>query len=277
LSIGHNGVVTPQAQWSFEPSVLIGVAILALAYGWAWRRARGPRQPHPPGVGRLVQFAGGLLVILAALVSPLDSLGDQLMVMHMVQHMLVLDVAPILLILGLTKGLLRPVTRRVHALERRAGPFAHPAFAVIFYSGLLWVWHIPYMYDRAQGSSVVHVCEHLCFAVAGSLYWWHLLSPIRSRMRLGGLGPIAYMVATKLIVGLLGIALAFAPGEIYAFYAHKPHYWGLTPHFDQSMAGLVMALEQSIVMGIALVYLFVRMLGESEREAERAERFGVAA
>jgi cytochrome c oxidase assembly factor CtaG len=195
----------------------------------------------------------------------------------MVQHMLVLDVAPILLILGHTKGLLRPVTRRVHALERRAGPFAHPAFAVIFYSGLLWVWHIPYMYDRAQGSSVVHVCEHLCFAVAGSLYWWHLLSPIRSRMRLGGLGPIAYMVATKLIVGLLGIALAFAPGEIYAFYAHKPHYWGLTPHFDQSMAGLVMALEQSIVMGIALVYLFVRMLGESEREAERAERFGVAA
>jgi cytochrome c oxidase assembly factor CtaG len=255
--------------------VLVGVAVLAGAYVWAWRRARRPGAPHPPGYGRLVLFAAGLLTVLAALVSPLDSLGDQLMVMHMVQHMLLLDIAPILMILGLTKGVLRPVTRRVHTLERRAGPFAHPAFAVVAYAGLLWLWHVPYMYDQAQGSSVIHVVEHLCFAGAGSLYWWHLLSPIRSRLRLGGLGPIAYMVVTKLLVGLLGIVLAFAPDTIYPFYAHKPAYWGLSPHFDQSMAGLVMALEQSVVMGTALVYLFVRMLQESEREAERAERYGL--
>ncbi len=268
--------MTPQISWSFEPGVLVGIAALALAYGWAWRRARRPGAPHPPGYGRLALFAGGLLTVLAALVSPLDSLGDQLMVVHMVQHMLLLDIAPILLILGLTKGLLRPVTRRVHALERRAGIFAHPAFAVVAYAALLWLWHIPYMYDRAQGSSLVHVIEHLCFAAAGTLYWWHLLSPIRSRMRIGGLGPIGYMVATKLLVGILGVVLAFAPGTIYAFYAHKPAYWGISPHSDQSMAGLVLALEQSIVMGIALFYLFVRMLGESEREAERAERYELA-
>jgi cytochrome c oxidase assembly factor CtaG len=60
---------------------------------------------------------------------------------------------------------------------------------------------------------------------------------------------------------------------IYPFYSHQPHYWGLTPHFDQSLAGVVMALEQSIVMGIALVVLFIQMLSESEREARRAERF----
>ena len=257
--------------------MLVGVGVLAVAYGWAWRRARRPAAPHPPGYGRLALFAGGLIAVLAALVSPLDSLGDQLMVMHMIQHMLLLDIAPILLILGLTKGLLRPVTRRVHALERRAGPLAHPAFAVIAYAGLLWLWHVPFMYDQAQGSSVIHVVEHLCFAAAGSLYWWHVLSPIRSRLRLGGLGPIAYMCSAKLLVGLLGIVLAFAPTTIYPFYAHKPAYWGLSPHFDQSMAGLVMALEQSIVMGIALVWLFVRMLTESEREAQRAERFELAA
>jgi cytochrome c oxidase assembly factor CtaG len=213
--------------------------------------------------------------VLAALISPLDSLGDQLMVMHMVQHMLLLDIAPILLILGLTKGLLRPVTRRIHRLERRAGPLGHPAFAVIAYAGLLWLWHDPYMYDQAQGSSLIHVTEHLCFSAAGTLYWWHVLSPIRSRLRLGGMGPVAYMVSAKLLVGLLGVVIAFAPVSIYPFYAHQPHYWGLTPHFDQSLAGVVMALEQSIVMGIALVYLFVRMLTESEREAERGERFGL--
>jgi cytochrome c oxidase assembly factor CtaG len=267
--------VAPQTSWTFEPLVLLGVAALAWAYAWAWRRARRPGAPHPPGYGRAVLFGTGLLMVLAALISPLDSLGDQLMVFHMVQHMLLLDIAPILLILGLTKGLLRPVTRRVHTLERRAGVFAHPAFAVIAYAGLLWLWHIPFMYDQAQGNSGLHVLEHLCFAAAGSLYWWHLLSPIRSRMRLGGLGPIGYMVSTKLLVGLLGVALAFAPNSIYPFYTHKPAYWGLTAHFDQSMAGLVMALEQSIVMGTALVYLFVRMLSESEREAERAERYEV--
>ena len=85
-------------------------------------------------------------------------------------------------------------------------------------------------------------------------------------MRLAGLGPVGYMTGGKLLVGLLGVALAFAPRVIYPFYAHQPHYWGLTPLEDQMMAGLVMALEQSIVMGIALVMLFVQMLNESERE-----------
>jgi cytochrome c oxidase assembly factor CtaG len=95
-------------------------------------------------------------------------------------------------------------------------------------------------------------------------------------MRLDGMGPVVYMTVTKLLVGGLGIVLAFAPASFYPFYEHHPHYWGLSPSEDQSMAGLVMALEQSIVMGIALTWLFVRMLTESEREAQRAERFEIA-
>jgi putative membrane protein len=268
--------VSPQTAWSFDPAVLLGVFVLVALYAAGWRRARRPGERHRPGLGRLVLFAGGILTILVALVSPLDSLGDQLMVMHMVQHMLLLDLAPILLILGLTKVLLRPVTRRLQAIERRAGFLAHPAFAVIFYAALLWLWHVPALYDKAQGDDLVHALEHMCFFAAGSLYWWHVLSPIRSRMRLAGLGPVAYMTSGKLLVGILGIALAFAPHVIYPFYAHQPHYWGLGPLEDQMMAGLVMALEQSIVMGIALVILFVQMLNESERTAQRAERFEVA-
>ncbi len=268
--------VAPQTSWTLDPTALIPLAVLAVFYAIAWRRARRAREPHPPSAGRLALFACGLIAILAALVSPLDSLGDQLMVMHMIQHILLLDIAPILLILGLTKVLLRPVTKRLHAIERRAGHLAHPAFAVVAYAGLLWLWHIPAMYDRAQGDDAVHVLEHLCFFAAGTLYWWHVLSPIRGRMRLSGLGLLAYMASTKLLVGILGIALAFAPHVIYPFYAHKPGYWGLSPLEDQMMAGLVMAVEQSLVMGIALVVLFVRMLSESEREAQRAERFEAA-
>jgi putative membrane protein len=268
--------VDPKITWSLEPGVLLGVLALGALYLRGWRDARGPLEPHPPSVARLALFAAGLLMILIALVSPIDGLGDQLMMMHMVQHILLLDLAPILMILGLTKVLLRPATRRIHLLERRAGYLAHPAFAVAAYAGLMWLWHIPTMYDLALRHAAIHALEHTCFAAAGTLYWWHLLSPIRGRLRLGGMGPILYMVATKLLVGLLGIALAFAPSDIYPFYAHHPHYWGLTPGQDQNMAGLVMALEQSIVMGVALVLLFVQMLTESEREAQRADRFEVA-
>jgi cytochrome c oxidase assembly factor CtaG len=276
LSIRLEGRMTADASWSFDPSVLLGVGVIGWVYVSWWRRARAPGEPHPPGVGRLALFGGGLLTVLIALESPVDRLGQQLMVMHMVQHVLLLDIAPILMILGLTKGLLRPVTRRVHALERRAGVFAHPAFAAFAYVAMMWTWHIPTMYDLALRHTVIHGIEHISFAAAGTLYWWHLLSPIRSRMRLGGMGPIAYMLSTKLFVGLLGVGLAFAPSAIYPFYAHHAHYWGLTAAEDQNMAGLVMALEQSIVMGIALVVLFVQMLNEAEREAQRAERYEVA-
>ena len=106
----------------------------------------------------------------------------------MIQHMLLLDISPILAILGLTKVILRPVTRSVHDLERRAGPFAHPAFAAFLYIAVIWAWHIPAAYDLAVTHPLVHVLEHTTFLVAGSLYWWHLLSPIRARRRLEGTG-----------------------------------------------------------------------------------------
>ena len=76
------------------------------------------------------------------------------MVMHMVQHVLLLDIAPILMILGLTKVLLRPVTRRLQTVERRAGWLAHPAFAVVAYVGFMWLWHVPAIYDVALRHTV---------------------------------------------------------------------------------------------------------------------------
>jgi cytochrome c oxidase assembly factor CtaG len=223
--------------------------------------------------GRLTSFLGAMAVVLIALCSPVDRLAEQLFFMHMIQHLLLLDVAPILVMLGLTKVILRPLTRRLMRLEQAVGPLGHPVFAIFLYAGFMVLWHVPAMYDAALEHPVVHVLEHLTFGFAGGLYWWFLLSPIRSRQRLGGMGPVVYMLATKAIVGLLGIMLAFAPNAIYDFYERQPGYWGLSPATDQAVGGLVMALEQSIVMGVALVFLFVRALGESEREEQRAERY----
>jgi putative membrane protein len=264
--------VAADASWTFDPGALLLIGVLTAAYVPRWRRVRIHNGPNAAPVSRLLAFTGGVLVLAAALISPIDRLGEQAFVMHMVQHILLLDLAPILLIVSLTKVMLRPATRRLQRLERAAGPLAHPFAAVALYIAVMWAWHVPALYDAALEHSALHAFEHTCFMVAGFLYWWHLLSPIRSRLRLGGMGPVVYMLSTKVLVGLLGIALTFAPDALYAFYKDQPPIWGLDPGTDQALAGAVMALEQSIVMGIALAWLFVNALIESEREEQRAER-----
>jgi putative membrane protein len=265
--------MSPDASWSLDPGPIVAVALVGAVYVRRWRAARAQAGARAAPGWRLASFLGGLLAALLALISPIDRLAEQLFAVHMVQHVLLLDVSTILLILGLTKVILRPATRRLQRLEHAAGPLGHPAFAVAAYVVVMWAWHVPALYDAALEHPLVHVLEHLCFASVGLLYWWHLLSPIRSRFRLNGMAPVVYMLTTKLLVGLLGIGLAFAPDSLYGFYAHQPRYWGMSPGDDQAVAGLIMALEQSLVMGVALAWLFARMLGESEREDQRAERF----
>jgi putative membrane protein len=268
--------MSPHLSWTLSPGVLIGATVVAGTYVRRWRRVRrgsSPRHAAEAPVWRLCCFLAAVALALAALVSPIDALADQLFFAHMIQHMLLLDVVPVLAILGLSKVILRPVTRLVHDLERRAGPLAHPAFAVIAYVCVIWAWHVPAAYDAAVRHPFVHVLEHLSFMLVGSLYWWHLLSPIRARRRLDGLGPVVYMASTKLFVGALGMGLAFAPSALYPYYEHLPRVWGLSAHDDQSIAGLIMAVEQSIIMGVALVVLFIGALSESERAQQRRERY----
>jgi putative membrane protein len=266
---------SPDASWTFAPGVVLALLLYVAIYAVRWRRSRVPGEPHPPSVARLLVFLAGIAVLVGALISPIDALGEQILAMHMVQHVLLLDVAPILLILGLTKVLLRPATRVIHRVEQRAGWLALPLFAVILYTAAMWVWHIPALYDAAARYSGVHVLEHLTFMTAGLLYWWHLLSPVSTRLRREGTTPIVYMVSTKVTVGFLGILLTFAPNAVFSYYENQPHYWGLDPDSDQALAGVIMAIEQSIVMGIALVVLFTRMLAQSEREEQRTERYGL--
>ncbi len=268
--------MSPPLTWTFEPSVIVGVGVVSVAYFWAWRRARQPGMPHPPGLGRLALFTGSMLCVVTALISPLDALATDLLCMHMVQHLLLLDAFPILLILSLTKGLLRPVTRQLTQVEQRAGFIAHPVFAVFLYIGMMGFWHVPRIYDLAVAHGNIHVIEHVCFMTAGLFYWWHLLSPIRSRMALTGMGPIVYMAVTKFFVGMIGIILAFSTHALYPWYVDHAHYWGLSARADQNLAGVIMALEQSLIMGTALVYIVYRMLGDSERQSQRQERYDAA-
>ena len=92
----------------------------------------------------------------------------------------------------------------------------------------MWFWHVPALYDAALEHASVHVLEHVMFLSAGLLYWWHLLSPIRSRLLTGIMGPVVYMLSTKFAVGLLGIGLTFTPDPLYDYYEQRAPIWGLT-------------------------------------------------
>jgi cytochrome c oxidase assembly factor CtaG len=258
--------VSPDASWNLSPGATFLLLAITAYYVHRWWVVR--ERPL-----KLVLFLAGIATTAAALLSPIDTLGEQLFLMHMIQHLLLLDIAAILLILGLSRKILRPVTKRLLPVEQKAGFFATPTFAITLYVGVMWVWHIPALYDAALENPFVHVLEHLSFAFAGGLYWWHIFSPIRPRHRLIGLGSAGYMASTKVFVGLLGVFLTFSPDNFYAFYDDQPRFWELSPAEDQAVGGAIMALEQMIVMGAAFAWLFIRMLTESDHADRRAERF----
>ena len=264
-----------EAGWNLAPGISLAIVGYGVVYGVRWRRSRQQGGARAAGYGRLALWGLGLLCLAVALLSPIDPLGEQFAVFHMLQHLLLADLAAIALTLGLTRWILRPVTRQLQRLERVAGPFGHPAFAAFAYVAIMWIYHIPAIYDAALRNGVVHTIGHLAFAAAGLLYWWHLLSPIRSRARMSGLGVVLYMASTKILVGFLGVLLTFAPNLLYDGYRRQGELWGMTALEDQQAAGALMGLEQTLIMGVVLVVLFTRMLAESDRENERAERYDV--
>jgi putative membrane protein len=266
--------VTPDFSWSFDPGLVLALGTLLAIYLVRWRRARRETGPAAAGWWRLVSFVAGVLALVAALISPIDGLGEQLFSAHMLQHILALDVAPILLILGLTKVMLRPLTRRLVGVERALGPLGHPAFAVVVYVGVIWFWHVPVFYDAALTSAPVHALEHMSFTAAGFVFWWHLLAPIPRRHPMKGLGMLGYVSSTKVLIGVLAIVLAFSPELLYDGYAAQPDWFGITPIEDQHVGGAMMALQQAIVIIALALFEFPRMLERSERDQQRAERYG---
>lgn len=263
--------VSPDLSFTLAPVVLVSLALYTTIYVVRWRRVRAQFGVRGARVRHLISFAAGMLTLAIALISPVDGVAEQLAVAHMVQHLLLIDIAPILFMASLTKLMLRPLSRLLVRAQRAAGPLAHPATGVLVYCGAMIVYHVPAVYDLTLRSGLAHVIAHVALVSAGLAYWWHLLSPVRQRGRLKGLGPVVYMVSTKLVVGLLAAGIAFSPRVLWKEYEKLPEYWGLDKLTDQQIAGLLMGLEQSVVMGIALVVLLAKALGDADKADERQD------
>lgn len=266
----------PQIHW--DPLVLAPISVLVAIYVLRFRKARAEaRGPdgRVRGVGapQAIAFAAGILALVLALATPLDGLGeDYLFSAHMLQHVLLGDLAPALLLLSLSRVILRPVTRRLMNVERALGRLASPWTGIALWIGLMYLWHIPAMYDAALRNPGIHLVEHASFFTAGVAVWWPLIQPVPMRRRLTGLATVAYIGTAKFGLAALGLYLTWSNNLLYDYYAEVPRIWGLTPVGDQNAGGAIMMVEQSFTFVVALVVLFAAMLTQSETDELRRER-----
>ena len=199
----------PRIQWFADPAVLAPLALMVWIYVWRFRQVRREATARARAAREAARGAGrdgaraapgarlrrrGMLALLAALVSPIDGLGaDYLFSAHMVQHVLLGDIAPLLLLLSLSRVIMRPATRRLARVERALGPLASPWTAIAIWLGTMYLWHIPALYDAAAEHPLLHLLEHVSFFAAGVALWWPLIQPVPMRSGLTGMQPLAYI------------------------------------------------------------------------------------
>jgi putative membrane protein len=275
VEVAHLGL----GDWSWEPTVLLGLAGLVAAYVIAWRRGwLSDDDDVSAWVGsprtRAWFFGAGVLVGFIALLSPIDTGGDQyLFSLHMVQHLLLMMVAPPLCILGLAG--MRPPAGPPGRWRKLWALLVNPWSAMLIFSGVLLVWHIPALYDATLTTEPIHVVEHLSFIAVGVLFWWPIIDPMRGADRrrwVGAFPKIAMLVASGVPPTVLGLLFTIATRPFYDFYARAPRLWGLSPVIDQQVAGVVMFGAGNLIYFAAVVIVFWRVLGDPARDEEEAQR-----
>jgi putative membrane protein len=257
--------------WSFEPWVVAPLALSAALYACGvarlWRHAGRFR-----GIGRrqVAAFAAGWIVLVAALVSPLDALGAYLFSAHMVQHELLMVVAAPLMVLGRPLAAwawaFSPAQR--HAIGRglRVRWWAatwtlltDPLAAWALHALALWLWHVPRLFDAALANEGWHALQHACFLGTALLFWWAVLGrDTRSHPNSGF--ALAYLFTTMLHTSALGALLTLAPTAWYEGYAASTAPFGLDPVQDQQLGGLVMWIPGGFAYVVAGLVMVARLL-----------------
>jgi putative membrane protein len=251
--------------WSLDPS-LVYVALAASLY------LLGSRGRRRPPVLQAASFALGLLTIVIALDSPIDDYADRLFWVHMLQHILLLTVAPPLFLLGrpwprMWWALpLRPRTALARTLARGRWTrplrmLARPLPAWILFNATVVVWHIPAAYDETLRNGAVHACEHAMFFFTGLLFWARVIDPGPLRPRLVWPVRIGYTVGAMVVGWLLAITLVIIQHPIYGYYAAlATRPGGISALTDQQIAAGVMWVPGSLAYMVTFVIGFYRWL-----------------
>ena len=255
--------------WTLDPLQLAPVVLAGVAYATRARTLRRRGTPMP--TWRVLLFATGLVLLLLAFASPIAAIGEkELFSFHMLQHVLIGDLAPLCLLAGLNGPMLRPLLafRAVERLRVLANPFV----ALPIWATNLYVWHLPFLYEAAVEHSVVHALEHMCFFTAGIVAWLPVLETLPAPEWFGTGPKLAYIAIVRLVETLLGNVFIWSGAIFYGVYDRGDELWGISPLQDQGLAGAVMMIEGSLVTITALAWLFLRLAQEGELRQELLER-----
>jgi putative membrane protein len=266
---GDLTAVSLVTSWTVDPLQLAPIALIAGAY--AMRAHTLARRNQPVPGWRIALFILGIALLVVALASPIAAVAEaELFSFHMTQHLLLGDLAPLLLLAGLTGPLLRPVLALPGVMRLRV--LANPLVAFPIWSANLVLWHLPTMYEAAVEHSAVHALEHAAFFTAGIVLWLPVLETLPAPEWFGTGAKLAYIVGVRLVATVMGNVFIWAGAPFYDVYETGSEYLGLSPEADQSLAGSIMMLEGSVVTIVAIAWLFLRMAQEGEARQTLIER-----
>jgi cytochrome c oxidase assembly factor CtaG len=240
--------------FSFEPVFLVLVAAAAVVY------VRAARDDRPSG-WRATSFGVGLFLLAAPLNSPLETIAEHyLLLIHLLQNALIADIAPLLILLGLTPAMKSGLNRR--GARRIRARYALPVWLVTWYGT-----HAAGFYDWALRTGWALNIEHAVLIAAGLVFWWPIVSG-----RLSTPAALAYLGIAFITSSFLGLALIFSTRPLYSYYAHTPRLWGLSPAHDQNRGGILMNAEQTLVFLLAIGWYVWRLLEEEDERGQLAAR-----
>ena len=250
-----------------ELVALLETIPLTLAVVLYWKRVmKLSWDGRPVPLWRQVCFGSGLFLAAFVLFNPWGYLAEELVTAHMVEHLLIGDLASLLIVLGLTRALLQPIL--AIPFFNRLQFLANPFIALPLWAINLYVWHIPVLYDAAYGGALVHGLEHGMFLAFGVLMWMPVFGPLPMPAWFSSGWKVVYVVVVRLAAAVLGNVLMWSQVVLYRNYAEGQASWGIDPITDQSIAGVIMMVEGTFLILAIMAWTFFEFARHGMRKQE---------
>jgi len=248
------GLLAHASSGVFEPLQIAGLMALATAYAIRAQNLARDGRPVPPW--RMASFFSGIVLIFVAFVSPLAHISGELVLAHMIQHLVIGDIAALLIVLGLTRSVLQPVMSLKAFDKLRV--LALPMIALPLWVANLYVWHIPALYDGTVTSEWLHALQHVSFISFGVLMWMPVAGPLPVPSWFGGGAQVGYTILARLAGAGLDVRAVEPPGpsalDAMDNVILTPHVAALTEEAQARVAAAVCRDVAAVLGGGRAVY-----------------------
>jgi putative membrane protein len=266
--------------WTFEPTVVLPLAAVAVAWVWIVRRIDRAHPANPVPRRRTVAFLGGLVAIAVALLSGIESYDTTLFSIHMVQHLLLTLVAAPLIALGapittFLRASSPGVRRRIllpilHSRVMRVLSF--PVVAWVVFAGVMWGTHFSPLFDASLEDPLVHDLEHGLYLAAGLLFWWPAIGLDPSPWRMPHPVRAMYVFLQMPQNTFLAVTILNSSVVLYQHYATLARPWGPTVLEDQQTAGALMWIIGDILFLAGLAAILAGWMRHEQRQERVTDR-----